>query len=152
MATGITDLADRPAVLSWLMRTLLVILMCFAGLISCRSTEFIWRTESITAEVRRDDEFLKLGQYLHLEQKLRDNEQGWTMMKIDLPEHWTVEQITVSNGEVRVWTKGGTNFVLTKDNVTKMDFEIHDGGKKSDGLLETIWRKHALLPLPSYRP
>ena len=129
------------------MRTPLAILLCFIGLVvSGHAADFIWRTESISAEVRRDDKFLKMGQYLHLQQKLRNAEQGWTMMKIDLPERWTVEQVHVSDGKVSVRTKRGTVYVLTKDNVGKMDFEILDGGMKSDDALEKIWKKHALQP------
>ena len=130
-----------------LMRTRLAILLCFIGLVvSGSAADFLWRTESITAEVRRDDKFLKMGQYLHLQQKLQKGEGGWTMMKIDLPEHWTLEQVSVGDGKVSVRTKGGALYVLTKDNVDKMDFEILDGGNKSNDALEKIWKMHALQP------
>jgi hypothetical protein len=103
------------------MRTPFAILLCFIGLmVSGRAEEFIWRTKSITAEIRRDDKFLKMGQYLHLQQKLRKGEQGWTMMKIDLPEHWTVEQVSVGDGKVRVRTKGGSVYVLTREMMKKL--------------------------------
>jgi hypothetical protein len=46
--------------------------------------EFLWRTESVSAEIKRDDQFLRIGQYLLLEQILRPNETGWKMMKISI--------------------------------------------------------------------
>ncbi len=107
---------------------------------------FLWRTESITADIRRDDRFLHLGQYLYLAQKLRPHETGWTIMKIDIPERWHVTSVSVASGKVVITLKGGTRYELTRDNVAGLGFAILNGGLKPEPELEHLWDRFALLP------
>ena len=108
------------------------------------SDEFVWATEDITASIRRDDEFLKIGQYLYLKQDLSSEETGWLNMKINIPEHWQVQNILVGNGLVRLETASSGSFSLTRDNVGKLSFDILDGGdNKPDDVLQSIWVRHA---------
>lgn len=106
---------------------------------------FVWRTDWITAEIRRDDAFLKIGQYLHLSQRLPPGESGWTTNKIEIPESWLVQDVEVASGAVTLTTGDGRVFQLTRENVTKLDFAILDGNPKSDEELERIWEEHALV-------
>jgi len=55
------------------------------------SVAFVWRTDGMNASIRRDDEFLRIGQYLYLEQNLSPDDSGWTNMKINIPGHWKVK-------------------------------------------------------------
>lgn len=105
--------------------------------------DFVWRTEVITATIERDDLNLKIGQYLHLKQVIRPKELAWTMMKIDLPERWSVKDLYVGNGRIRLQNYDGSNYELTRHNVGKLSFEILNGGRKSDAELEELWRRFA---------
>jgi len=108
------------------------------------SDEFVWATEDITASIRRDDEFLKIGQYLYLKQDLSSEETGWLNMKINIPEHWQVQNILVGNGLVRLETASSGSLSLTRDNVGKLSFDILDGGDNMpDDVLQSIWVRHA---------
>ena len=110
------------------------------------SVAFIWRTEAITASIRRDDEFLRIGQYLYLEQDPSPDETGWLSMKINIPEHWQVQSVLVGDGLVRLETESSGSFCLTRENVGKLSYEILDGGDdKSDDDLQSIWMRHAAI-------
>ena len=110
------------------------------------SVAFVWRTEAITASIRRDDEFLKTGQYLYLEQDLSADEAGWLNMKIDMPEHWQVKAVLVGDGLVRLETESSGSFGLTRENVGNLSYEILDGGDdKSECDLQSIWMRHAAI-------
>lgn len=111
-----------------------------------RYRAFVWRTDDISAAIERDDQFLKTGQYLNLEQSLAPEEQGWLSMKIDIPENWTVTVITVADGSVKLDTEKSGSFVLTRRNVGKLSFDILDGGDvKLDDVLHDLWVKYAAL-------
>jgi len=109
-----------------------------------RARQFVWRTNDITASILRDDEFLKIGQFLNLDQQLRPGESGWTNMKINIPEHWIVRAVAASNGRVTLTLLDGSTFQLHRRNVGPLSFDILDGGdKKPDPELEAIWRTYA---------
>ena len=111
-----------------------------------RYRAFVWRTDDISAAIERDDQFLKIGQYLNLEQSLAPDEEGWLSMKINIPEKWRVTAITVADGSVKLETEGSGSFALTRRNVGKLSFEILDGGdNKPDDVLHGLWVKYAAL-------
>lgn len=106
--------------------------------------QFVWRTEAITATILRDDQYLRIGQFLNLDQQLRGNEGGWTNMKIDLPERWTVQSVAAVDGRVTLKLQDGRTYALTRRNVGQVAFEILDDGEvKSDDQIEAIWNKYA---------
>lgn len=106
---------------------------------------FVWRTDSIRAIVKRDPVTPLLGQFLLLEQSLEPGETGWVKLKIDLPESWQVGEVKVAAGKVALTLTDGTRFELTAENVSTLQFEILDGGAKSDKVIDELWRKHALV-------
>ena len=109
-----------------------------------RERQFVWRTNDITASILRDDEFLKIGQFLNLDQQLRPGESGWTNMKINIPEHWIVRAVATGNGRVTLTLLDGSTFQVHRRNVGPLSFDILDSGDgKSDPELEAIWRKYA---------
>ena len=106
---------------------------------------FVWRTDSIRAIVQRDPVTPLLGQFLLLEQSLEPGETGWAKLKIDLPESWKVGEVKVAAGKVALTLTDGTRFELTAENVSTLQFEILDGGPKSESVIDELWRKHALV-------
>lgn len=107
--------------------------------------DFLWRPESITAAVLQDNEFLRIGQYLELRQSLHEGEVSWTMMKLDLPDTWKVEGIRTSHEAVILKTADGETYRLDRENITKLDWALLDGGLKSDAEVLRLWREHALV-------
>ncbi|SMR82431.1 SMI1 / KNR4 family (SUKH-1) [Aliiroseovarius halocynthiae] len=108
--------------------------------------ELIWHADSINAHIQRDDEFLRIGQYLHLSQTLSPTETGWLNMKLSIPEHWSVHSITLRNGVVCLQTDNAGMYCLTRDNVGGLSFELLEGGHdNSDDLLQAVWSKHAAI-------
>ena len=109
-----------------------------------QNKKFVWRTDRIHATIERDDQHLKIGQFLYLAQDLEKGETGWLNMKINIPEDWNVHIITVGDGLVRLETVDSGVFELNRNNVGKLSFAILDGGdNKPDEVLEKIWIKHA---------
>lgn len=127
------------------MRNLLKLALIATALVplAARAEGFLWRTESISATVKRDPVTPRLGQFLRLEQKLEPGETGWGMMKIDLPENWSVKEVIVAAGKVTLRLEDGSRYELTETNVSALQFEILDSGAKSDSALDELWRKHA---------
>lgn len=106
--------------------------------------KFLWRAESIGASVQIADNIV-FGQFLNLDQQLRQGESGWTNMKIDVPDYWRVESVVVSGDRVRLTLEDGTRYSLGPDNIGLLSFEVLDGGPgKSDEILEKIWNERAL--------
>lgn len=103
----------------------------------------VWRIEDIAASLLRDDEHLKIGQFLNLDQQLRPNESGWTNMKIDIPEHWIVRAVNVHADAVAIALLDGTTYEVHRRNVGPLSYEILDAGRASDAVLEGIWEKYA---------
>jgi len=109
-----------------------------------RYRRFVWRTDDITASILRDDENLKIGQFLNLDQRLKPNESGWTNMKINIPEQWIVRTVASDKGRITLTLLDGAMFELNKRNVGPLSFDIlDDGDDKPDWQLEAIWRKYA---------
>lgn len=107
--------------------------------------EFSWRTDNISASIEREDQ-LNIGQYLNLVNKPAPGEAGWVNKKINVPEFWTVQNIIVSDGQVRVETEKSGTFVLSRENVGELMYEILDGGgDKPDDVLQEIWVRHAAI-------
>lgn len=104
---------------------------------------FIWRPESITARVLRDDDALRIGQYLNLDQKLQTHESGWTNMKLDIPEHWTVQSIDAVPDGIILKLHSGEQFFLNRANVGRLSSGLLDGGVKPDAELERLWHAYA---------
>jgi hypothetical protein len=104
---------------------------------------FVWRTESMHAEIEVYSKSPYFYKYLHLTQKLRLNESGWTMMKIEIPSHWDVTTLSLEAGCLTLTSSDGTSYVLTKENVGQLSFEILDGGDKRDDQLKALWDKYA---------
>jgi hypothetical protein len=127
--------------------TIVAVVVAALGIVALRwwwrERQFIWRTEDITANILRDDAHLKIGQFLNLDQKLRPNEGGWTNMKIDIPEHWSVGDVAVRDGRVLLTLRDGSTFCLHRRNVGRLTFDILDGGNKSDPELQRIWKRYA---------
>ncbi len=107
---------------------------------------FIWRTDLMTASIRRDDELLKIGQHLYLEQKLAPEDTGWLDMKLNIPEHWDVQSVAVKEGMVRLDTNSSGAYRLTRENVGELSFELLDGGDdQSNDQLQAVWTRHAAI-------
>ncbi|MGI9422703.1 MAG: hypothetical protein ACR2PA_05885, partial [Hyphomicrobiaceae bacterium] len=105
-----------------------------------------WRTDVMTASIRRDDEFLKIGQHLYLEQELAPEDEGWLDMKLNIPEHWDVRSVAVKEGMVRLDTNSSGAYRLTRENVGELSFELLDGGDdKSNDQLQAVWTRHAAI-------
>jgi len=104
---------------------------------------FIWRPGSITARVLRDDDALRIGQYLNLDQKLQTHESGWTNMKLDIPEHWTVQSIEAVADGIILTIHSGEKFFLNRTNTARLSAGLLDGGAKPDAELERLWQAHA---------
>lgn len=111
---------------------------------------FVWRPPDITARIVRDDGVLQMGQYLRLRQSVRPGESGWTEMKFDLPESWTVRKVAIEGDSVvLVIDPGPTTFKLNRQNVSALFFRILDGDKHwTDAQLEQIWREIAVVKEP----
>ena len=104
---------------------------------------YLWRPKSIAASIERDDQYLNLGQYLHLTQKLVDGETGWTMSKMDLPEKWKIQNLRIEDDEIRFEVEDGPSFYLSRANTPKLDFALLSLKHPTDEKIEKLWIKHA---------
>jgi hypothetical protein len=104
---------------------------------------YLWRATSITASVERDDQYLNLGQYLHLTQKLDVGETGWTMSKMDLPEKWKIQNLRVQGDEIRFEVQDGFSFYLSGTNAPKLDFALLSLKGSPDERIEELWIRYA---------
>ena len=103
----------------------------------------MWLPSQIKASLARDDEYLHLGQYLLLEQELPTGTYGWTTMKIDLPESWQVDAISVHGTSVHLVTKDSGSYELTGKNVVPLSSAILGDNTPTDSELQRMWRRHA---------
>jgi len=104
----------------------------------------IWRPESMVAEIRRDDEFLKIGQYLYLEQSATSEEEDEVSVKLEIPENWDVTSVKVEGECVVLTISPGKIYRLSRENHGALSFAILDRGDSPDTFLESIWNQHAL--------
>ena len=94
--------------------------------------------------LKRTIEYLKIGQYLQLNQKLKSGESGWAESRIDLPDSRSIPFVKFNQvGELLLQTKEGTTYFLSPINFGQIRFEILDKGKKTEGELISIWNKLA---------
>ena len=108
------------------------------------SSKFVWRPELMTATIKRDDEFLRIGQYLHLEQNLPSGEAGWLDTKINVPEHWDVQKIEVRDGAVRIDTAESGSFCVTEENAGVLFLVLSpSAADRPDYMLQVLWVEHA---------
>lgn len=138
--TGLTPRSGAAAGGQVRKRALACLLLAVLTASAALAEGFVWRTDSIRASVRRDPVTPLLGQFLLLEQSLEPGETGWVKMKIDLPESWKVGEVQVAAGKVALTLADGTRFELTAENVSTLQFEILDGGPKSDAAIDELWR------------
>ena len=111
---------------------------------SQEKTRILWRPDSIFYAIEKDDQYLKIGQYLQLNQKLKSGESGWAESRIDLPDSWSIPFVKFNQvGELLLQTKEGTTYFLSPINFGQIRFEILDKGKKTEGELISIWNKLA---------
>jgi hypothetical protein len=102
-----------------------------------------WHPRAITVRVEHGQIGMRVGPHLHITQKLRPSETGWTMMKIELPGTWRIARAGVVGGDIVVARKTGQKYRLGPDNVGALDFAILDDGEKTDRELAELWEKHA---------
>ena len=108
-----------------------------------RTRLFLWRPSTISISLARDDKYLKIGQFLLLKNKLKKGENGWTEMKIDLPDTWKIEGLKFDGNSIVFTNQQKERFRIAPPKLNEIDFEILNGGDKSDKELEQIWRKYA---------
>ncbi len=106
-----------------------------------RHRAFVWRIESITAEIHALPNALN-RRYLNLEQTLRPGESGWTNMKVEIPESWVVRSIGFTGSRVVVSLYDGSEYYLGRRNIGSLSFEILNGGHKSEADLAGIWTRY----------
>ena len=104
---------------------------------------FVWRPSDISADIRKDKGPLRLGQYLHLTQRLRKGEAGWTIMRIDIPERWSVHEVAARDDVARLHFADGRRFALTEDNIGALSFAILNDGVKTDEARGVVWSRYA---------
>ena len=80
-----------------------------------------------------------------MQNKLNDGEYGWTQSRIDLPDSWRIEDLGFEGEKITFKNQFGETFSIKPAKLNTLDFEILDGGKKSDREIEAIWRKYALI-------
>ena len=104
-----------------------------------------WRTNGITASIVRDDQSLGLGQYLILVHDLEPGEAGRLSKIIDISESWTIREIEVIDGIVRLETENSGIFEVSLENLGELMYEIYigSGDQKADWVLQDIWFRHA---------
>ena len=126
------------------MRTLfIIILLVCCGMLAHAQDGFMWRPSTISISLERYDKNLKIGQFIHLKNKLNQGEVAWTMMKIDLPDTWKIEGLKLEGAYIVFRNHLKEEFRIKPPKLNEMDFEILNGGDKPDRQLELIWRKYA---------
>lgn len=106
----------------------------------------VWKPEMITAQIRADNVYLKIGKYLHLEQKLEPGEYGWTMSKFEIPDSWVVIDVSFQGEQLILNVKDSGKFQITPSNFGPLSYAILSAGKGNkvtDQQLEPIWNEHA---------
>jgi hypothetical protein len=111
----------------------------------------VWRPERIRFVIDRDDEVLKLGQFLHLRQLLERGEDGWTEARLPLPERWSVLTDVMEQGVVVLTTAHGEAFGVGGHNFAPLSTALGAGTRPAEEFLEEAWREHAALDRPAAR-
>ena len=109
-----------------------------------KDDDFIWRTENITAEIRKDNEYLMIGNYLELNQTLDDGESGWTHAKLNIPDTWHVFSITKDSESIYIETKEHGKFILNSNNYGDLSSELLTVSDDQNSLeVEKAWYEYA---------
>jgi hypothetical protein len=104
--------------------------------------DLVWNPESMSATVSLDD---RRNQHLVLEQKRPPGAANyWAWWKIDVPDNWTVNDVALRDGVVRIRIRDGKTYNLSPSNIRKLDRAILRDRPKSDAQLTTIWDRWAL--------
>ncbi|MFA6903566.1 MAG: hypothetical protein WC236_10830 [Gallionellaceae bacterium] len=108
----------------------------------------IWRPENITAQIRADNVYLKIGKYLHLEQKLEPGECGWIKSKLKIPESWTVLDVSFHGDDLILDVKDYGKYLINPSNKGPLSYAIHSakGKEANNQKFEDIWNEHAKMP------
>lgn len=101
-----------------------------------------WPTESVRLTVRRDDTFLKIGQLLQLDRTMKQNETGWSQMRLDLPDKWKIAAAEVQKDGFRLVLEDGRVFRVPNGEIGRLSFRLLDGGDKKDSEVAKIWADH----------
>lgn len=105
--------------------------------------KFIWRTENITAQVKSDNVYLKIGKYIEFEQKLEAGEYGWTNSKENIPDTWHISDIVKDTESFYITTKEHGQYIVNASNFGTLSSAILGAGEIQDHELEEIWKEHA---------
>ena len=108
-----------------------------ANSLEYRDGAYLWRPSRITFH-------LEEGSAIRLEQELNQGEFGWKMCRLDIPSGWEVENLRFEGLALCFTNQYGESYSIQPPALNKMDFELLDGGDKSDSQIADIWRKHAL--------
>ena len=125
-------------------KIILLTLMFLLSYTFVQADEYIWRPGTITLSIKNDNKYLKIGQYLQLENRLLEGEYGWTQSKMDLPDSWIIERLRFVGEHLVFKNQYGELFSIKPPKLNALDFELLNGGKKSNRELEILWRKFAL--------
>ena len=79
-----------------------------------------------------------------MEQELDEGEYGWKLSRLDLPSDWEITELRFEGLALCFTNQNGESYSIQPPALNKMDFELLDGGEKSDSQIAEIWRKYAL--------
>jgi hypothetical protein len=105
---------------------------------------YFWKPSQITMTLRGADESAS-GQSILLENDLGRNQYGWTMSVLDLPGSWMINNLRFEGIAIRFENDLGESFRVQPPELNDLDFDILDGGDKTERELEELWRQYGLL-------
>lgn len=106
----------------------------------------LWMPSAITAEIRADNVYLKIGKYLHLEQRLAPGQYGWTMSKLEIPDSWPAPDLFFREEQLVLRVKDVGEFQINAFNMGPLSYGIlcaGEGKKAPDARLAAIWAEYA---------
>lgn len=110
-----------------------------------RDGTYFWKPDRITMTLHDGDHLGTSGQYILLENNLSEDEYGWGTSILDLPDNWKINDLRFDGLAIRFGTDQGEEFSVQPPKLNDLDFDILDGGDKSDKVLEELWRRYGLL-------
>ncbi|QSE97218.1 hypothetical protein [Fulvivirga lutea] len=121
---------------------ILVLFGCTSNEVQKEADEFgsLWKQEENKVEIRVDNEYLNMGQYIFLENKIGN-------AKLDIPENWQVEKCEFNEQFFEIHMEDGyLRFLRT--GIGKLSFDILEKspnvGSLPDLELEAIWLKYVV--------
>ena len=97
---------------------------------------YLWRPSRISASVERTGILL-------LEQKLPEGEYGWTLSRMDIPSVWDINNLGFDGLYLCFSNQHGEDFRVKPPKLKNLDYELLNGGSKSDEVVADLWRKYA---------